>query len=138
MLLGQVWQSITAWQKLSVINLRAKLAYKLLKYTALVSAEHAIAEKQRVSLIYEITGAKEGEDVKIEPNTPEFAEYAEKFNAVMVTESDLQPLDMYFEEVINAVDEKEESLTVGDLAMLEPFFVDKKIEGPKLAEETVE
>lgn len=139
MLLGQVFQSITAWQKLSAINLRAKLAYKLLKYTALVSAEHAIAEKQRVALIHEVTETKEGEEAKIEPNTPEFAKYVEKFNAVMLTESDLRPLVMDFEEVVNAVDEKDESLTVSDLAMLEPFFAtpEKPIEGPKLAEETV-
>lgn len=138
MLLGHVFQSVAAWQKLSSINLRAKLAYKLLKYTNLVSAEHTIANKQREALIYEITGTKEGQEAKIEPNTPEFLEYVEKFNAVMQTESDLQPLDMDFEEVVNAVDEKDESLTVSDLALLEPFFVDKKIEGPKLAKETVE
>ena len=137
MLLGQVFQSITAWQKLSALPLKAKLAYKLLKYTALVSSDHAIAEKQRVALIHEVTGTKEGEEVKIEPNTPEFVEYAEKFNAVMMTESDLNPLDMDFEDVVNAVDEKDESLTISDLALLEPFFVDKKLEGPKLAEETV-
>ena len=131
MLLGEIFQSIQAWQKLSSISLRAKLAYRLLKYTALVSAEHVIAEKQRVALIYEITGTKQGEEVKIEPDTPEFREYVEKFNAVMVTESDLKQLDMDFEEVVNAVDEKEESLTVNDLAMLEPFFQvrdDKKLE----------
>jgi len=122
MLLGQIFQSITAWQKLASINLKAKLAYKLLKYTNLVSAEHAIAEKQRVALIHEITETKEGEEAKIEPDTPEFKEYVEKFNAVMLTESDLKSLDVDFEEVVNAVDEKDESLTVSDLAMLEPFF----------------
>lgn len=139
MLLGQVFQSIGAWQKLSAINLRAKLAYKLLKYTALVSAEHAIAEKQRVALIHEVTGTKEGEDAKIEPDTPEFREYVERFNAVMVTESDLQPLIMDFEEVVDAVDEKDESLSVSDLATLESFFAmpEKPLEGPKLAEGTV-
>ena len=122
MLLGQIFQSIQAWQKLSAINLRAKLAYKLLKYTALVSAEHVIAEKQRVALIHEVSGTKEGENAKIEPDTPEFQEYVQKFNEVMLTESTLDRLDMDFEEVINAVDEKDESLTVSDLAMLEPFF----------------
>lgn len=134
MLLGEIFQSIAAWQKLSGINLRAKLAYKLLKYTALVSAEHAIAEKQRVALIHEITGTKEGENAKIEPDTPELTEYVQKFNEVMLTESTLEQLQMDFEEVVNAVDEKDESLSVSDLAMLEPFFwggtdMEKALEG---------
>ena len=126
MLLGQVFQSIASWQKLSGVNLKAKLAYKLLKYTTLVSAEHAIADKQRVALIHEITGTKEGEDAKIEPDSPEIREYAGKFNEIMLTESTLEQLDMDFEEVINAVDEKDESLTVSDLAMLQPFFMPNK------------
>lgn len=122
MLLGEIFQSIQAWQKLSGINLPAKLAYKILKYTKLVSAEHAIAEKQRVVTIREITETKEGQDATIEPDSLEFQEYVGKFNAIMQTESDLKQLDMDFEEVINAVDDKEEVLTVNDLAMLEPFF----------------
>lgn len=122
MLLGEIFQSIAAWQKLSAVNMKPKLAYKILKYTKLVSAEHAIAEKQRVALIHEVTNTKEGEEAKIEPDTPEFVEYAQKFQAIMLTESDLKQLDMDFEEVVNAVDEKDESLAVGDLAMLEPFF----------------
>ncbi len=122
MLLGEIFQSIAAWQKLSGINMRPKFAYKILKYAKLVSDEHRIVEKQRVALIYEISGTEEGQDAKIEPDTPELQEYVEKFNAVMVTESDLPQLDLDFEEVVNTVDEKEESLTVNDLAMLEPFF----------------
>ena len=123
MLLGQVFQSIAAWNKLSSVNMKPKLAYKLLKYMALVSAEHAIAEKQRVALIHEITNTKEGEDAKIEPDTPEHREYVSRFNEVILTESTLEQLQMDFEEVVNAVDEKDESLTVSDLAMLEPFFL---------------
>lgn len=128
MLLGQVFQSIATWQKLAGINLKAKLAYKLLKYTALVSAEHAIADKQKVALIHEITGTKEGEEAKIEQDSPEMKEFAPRFQEVMLTESTLEPLNMDFEEVVNAVDEKDESLTVSDLAMLEPFFVVKEKE----------
>lgn len=139
MLLGQVFQSIAAWQKLSGINMKPKLALKILRYTKLVSAEHEHAEKMRVALIHEVTNTKEGEQAKIEPNTPEFAAYVEKFNAVLTTESDLQPLNLDFEEVVNAVDEKDEALSVSDLALLEVFFeVPPRQEGPKLVEETVE
>lgn len=139
MLLGEIFQSIAVWQKLSGINLQARLAYRILKYTKLVSAEYEIAEKQRVALIHEITGTKEGEDAKIEPDTPELQEYVGKFNEIMLMESDLQQLDIDFEEVINSVDEKGEALTVNDLAMLELFFQtpDEKVEsrGEKTSDE---
>ena len=121
-LLGQIFQSIGAWQRLSGVNMKPKLAYAILKYSKLVTAEHEIAEKQRVALIHEITKTADGEDAKIEPGTPEFRDYVERFNAVMLTETDLKPLDVVFEKVVNAVDDKDESLTVSDLAMLEPFF----------------
>ena len=126
MLLGQIFQSIQSWQKLSAIPMRAKIAYAILKYSALVSDEHALAEKQRVALIHEITKTADGEDAKIEPGSPEFAEYIEKVNAVMTVEADLKPLDVDFSEVVAAVDEKDESLSVQDLALLEVFFADYK------------
>lgn len=131
MLLGQIFQSIAAWQKLSAVNMKPKLAYKILKYTKLITAEHEIAEKQRVALIHEITGTEEGQDAKIEPNTSEFAAYVQKFNEVMLTESALQKLDMDFGDVVDAVDNKDEMLTVNDLAMLEPFFLSSEIDPPE-------
>lgn len=122
MLLGQIFQSLKSWQKLAAVNMKPKLAYQLLKYTKLVSAEHAIVEKQRTALIHELTGTKEGEQAEIKPDSPEIEEYVERFNEVMVTESDLNQIDLDFEEVVNAVDEKGEVLSISDLALLEPFF----------------
>lgn len=124
MFLGQIFQSIDSWRKLSGINMKPKLAYKILKYTKLVTAEYEIAEKQRVALIHEVTGTKDGEDAKIEPGTPELQEYVGRFNEVMVTESTLEQLDMNLSDAIDAVDEKNETLTINDLALLEPFFTD--------------
>ena len=124
MLLGQIFQSIEAWKKLAGINMKPKLAYKVLKYTKKVSAECEIAEKQRVALIREITGTKEGEEAKIEPNSPEIQEYVRRFNEIMLLESSLSRLDLDFSDVINAVDEKDETLSVSDLALLEVFFSD--------------
>jgi len=123
MILGQIWQSIQAWQKLSKINMRPKLAYKILKYTQQVSAEYDIIERQRVALIHELTNTKEGESAKIEPNTPESLAYGTRFNEILLQESDLPLCALDFEEVVDTVDEKDESLTVNDLAVLEPFFL---------------
>ena len=65
-LLGQIFQSIAAWQRLSGINMKPKLAYAILKYTKLVGDEHAVAEKQRIALIHELTNTSDGEDANIE------------------------------------------------------------------------
>lgn len=122
MLLGEIHQSVEAWQKLSGINLRAGLSYKLLKYTKLVSAENVIFEKQKAASMYEVTGVQVGQPVRIEQDDPTMKMFAPKYQEILLTESDLKQLDMDFEEVVNAVDEKDETLTINDLAMLEPFF----------------
>lgn len=124
MLLGQIFQSFSAWQKLAGINMRPRLAYKILKYTKAVSAEYDIAESQRKALIREITGTRGGEDARIEPNTPEIQVYVSKFNEIMLTEVSLDRIDLALADVVDAVDEKDETLTVQDLALLEPFFSD--------------
>jgi hypothetical protein len=126
MLLGQVFQSVGAWRKLSAVNLKPKIAYAILKYTKLVSEEHAIAEKQRVMLIHEITKTNEGEKASIEPDTPEFMEYISGLNEIMSQESSLKKIDINMDVVIDALDGKDDVLSVSDLAMLEPFFAAKE------------
>jgi len=126
MLLRQVFEAVRngAWQKLSVVNLPPKLAYKILKYAKLVSAEYEIIEEQRKALIHKITNTSKGEDVGIETSTPEFKEFIERFNEVIGVESSLPRCELDFTEVVNAVDGKDDVLTVNDLALLEPFFVE--------------
>jgi len=130
MILGQIFQSLESWQKLSAINMNAAIAYKILKYTKLVTDEYAVIEKQRVALIHEAAGTEDGEEVRLESGTPEFEYYVEKFNAVLAVESDLAVSSVEFSEVVNAVDEKDESLSVQDLGKLEPFFLSSEIDPP--------
>jgi hypothetical protein len=122
MLLGQLFQSIEAWRKLSSVNMKPAIAYKILKYTKLVQAEHEVAEKQRVALIREVTGTKDGEDARIEPDSPEFMSYIEKFNEIMAQEVQLERIDLKLDVVVDALDGKDDVLSIADLALLEPFF----------------
>ncbi len=122
MLLGQVFQSVGAWRKLSAVNMKPSVAYKILKYTKAVNAEFDIAEKQRVLLIHDITETEDGQDASIEPNSEEFAEYATRLSAVMSQESDLGQCELDFGVVVDALDGKDDVLSVSDLAQLEPFF----------------
>jgi len=128
MLLGQLFQSVGAWQKLSGIPLKPKVAYKLLKYTRFVSSEYEIAEKQRVALIHEVTGTEEGQEAKIEPDSKEFTEYAVKFNEIMATEVKFEQIKLKLEDVVKLLDNKPDALSVSDLALLEPFFSDYESE----------
>ena len=124
MLLGQIFQSVQAWQKLSAIPLKPKVAYKILKYTRYISVEHEVAEKQRVALIHEVTNTKDGEDAKIEPGSSEFVEYATRFNEIMATEVKFDQIKLNLEDVVELLDDKPDALSVSDLATLEPFFQD--------------
>ncbi len=120
---GHVFQSITPWKKLAAIQMKPKLAYKILKYVKKVFAENDVIEKQRINMVYEITGTAPGADAKIEPNTPEFETYFKRLNEILAVEIGLEKIDLKFEDVIESVDEKDESLSVSDLATLEEFFV---------------
>ena len=122
MLCSQVFQSIKSWQKLSNINMKPKLAFKILMYTKKVADEHKAIDELRVALVHEITNTQPGSEVKIKPDTEEFFKYVKGLQEILLVESNLKPIDLDFEEVVNAVDEKDESLTVADLSALEPFF----------------
>ncbi len=124
MLLGTIFQSVEAWQKLSSISMKPKIAYAVLKYTKVIGDEHAIIEKQRVALLHDITDTKDREDVRVEPGTPEFKEYVKRLNEVMSQESTVEQIAIDLKDVVEALDEKDETLTVRDLAILEPFFSD--------------
>lgn len=122
MLLGQIFSSIEPWKKLSSVNMKPKVAYAILKYTALVSAEAAVVEKQRMALIYEASGSEPGTEVKLMPEEPGWEQFVRGFNEILSQESDLGPIQMDMGEVIDALDGKDDVLSVSDLARLEPFF----------------
>jgi hypothetical protein len=120
--LGQVLVSLGSWRKLSAVNMKPKVAYDILKYTALVTAESEVIEKQRITLIYDVTGAEQGESVQLVDGTPEHATFVEGFNEILSQESDLAPIQMSMDVVIDALEGKDDALSVSDLAALEPFF----------------
>ncbi len=122
MQLGQIFSSIESWRKLSVVNLKPKIAYAIFKYTALVTAEAEVVEKQRTALIYEVTGTESGTEVKLGPGEPGWDLFVQGFNEILSQESDLKPIDMDMEEVVDALDGKDDVLSVSDLARLEVFF----------------
>jgi len=120
---GQIYNSLRSWQKLSGINMRPKLAYKVLCYTRLVSLEFVIINSQRERAIREVSGISSG-DVEIAPDTLQAAECNRVVQEIFDVGSALPQIDLCLSDTIDAVDEKDETLTVQDLAFLEPFFQD--------------
>jgi len=123
MILGQVFQALPAWQRLSSLKMTPFMAYQMLKYFKLVAAEYDIVEKQRVALIRKLTNTVEGQNAEIKPDTPEFVEYIKLFNEVLIVDCDLKKCSMTMNDVMGAIyDERENALSVQELVVLEPFF----------------
>jgi len=131
MLLGHVFQSVESWTKLATINMRPKVAFAVLKYSKKVGAEYDLIEEKRKAIIHEITNTEVGTEAKIEDGSDELQNYIGKFNELLQLDSDLEDFDEKLCDVIDAVDEKDETLTVQDLARLEPFFADCEEHGKK-------
>lgn len=126
MKLGDVAQSIQAWQKLVTLNLRPRLALIVLRYIKQVIAEHENAERLRVALVRELTGTPEGQDARIDVGTPAYIEYTQRLTEIMEEPSSLPLMEVNFEEIIDAADDKGGALSPRDLALLEHFFPDSK------------
>lgn len=123
MKLGEIVQARESFKRLSVLKMPPQTAYHLLKYLKLVTAESEIVEKQRTYLVYRISGKTEGEPVKLEPNSPEMAEFLVEYSKVLNTDSELKPFDMTLTTLLDILgDGKDNALSASDLAAIEPFF----------------
>lgn len=134
MILGQIFQSMQSWRSLSGMKMRPQVAFKVLRYTRDVEAEFALIEKRREAILREVAGVPEGE-VKLEPDTPEVAEFQKQFTEDLLIESELKSFDRKLSCVLEMVgDGQDDVLTMSDLAMLEPFFQkedDGKVKEPR-------
>ena len=123
MKLANVFNARPAMMRLATLKMAPKVAYDVLKFSRRFDAEFEIAEKQRVTLLMEISGAGEGEDITIEPNSPEFDRFAAAFDEVLAVEIDMAVCPMTMDALIAALDASEgNTLSVQDIALLEVLF----------------
>lgn len=118
----QIFHSMKSWQKLANVALKPKIAFQILRYTKLVDAEFQHIEKQRIAIVYEVSGTPEGQSIEADENSPWMPEFYHRFNEVLQQESTLSLLRLDLETVVNALDGKDDVVSVSDLAILEPFF----------------
>ncbi len=123
MKLSAIFASKEKWSKVTALSVKPSDAYKILKYIKLVNCELELIESQRVTLLRRITGTEDGVDVTIENGTPEFNEYCKKFSEVLNVESELGQINMEMQEFLDSITNPEKILSVGDLLVLEPFFL---------------
>ena len=123
MKLANVYAANAVIGKLAQMRMNPKTAYAVLKYARNVEAEMSVIEKTRVAIIREITNTKDGEEAKIEPNTPMFDEYVSEFGAVLDVDADLEPSELQFDDVLSAISaDQSNALTIQEIGVLEPFF----------------
>jgi hypothetical protein len=120
MKLGQVVLASDAFNHLATLRMPPQMAYRLLKYVRLLSAERELAEQRRVAIIRKVSGVSEG-NVNLDAGTPEYQQFVAEYGEALEVEVDLPELDDTLKELLDAIG-TESSLTVTDLANLEPFF----------------
>lgn len=128
MKLVTIWNARNAFIALAQLKKPPKIAYRLMKYNQRFAAEFDTCEAARVACVYAAAALEPGTpNVNLLPGTPEFAAFSEKFNEFLTGDSDLAPLDMSMDALIEALDtERGNVLSETDLAMLAPFFQEKK------------
>lgn len=133
MKLIDVWNAVhstpatpAAWSALTALKKPPKVAYRLLKYGAKLGAEFDVIEKQRIKLLYEAAGVPEGSPVDIKSGTPEFSQFANSFNEFLAGDSDLEPVGMSMDALIDSLDAVGNAMSEQDLAAVEPFFQEAK------------
>ena len=123
MTLAVMFSSREAWARLAALRMPPHTAYRVLKYAKLVQAEYDVIEQQRGKLIREAAGVKDGEDVTLKPDTPEYAVFVSEFMAMLETDSDLKPFDMKLAALLDVLGKDQgNTLSAQDLGQLEPFF----------------
>lgn len=125
MKLVTIWNAREAFATLGALKKAPKVAYRLMKYERKFMAEVDACQKQQDACIYAALGKNPacGERVSVEPGTPEHNTFVTNFIEFLATESDLGPVDMTMEALIEALGaEQGNALSERDLMLLEPFF----------------
>jgi len=123
MKLSTVFVAQGALAHLAALRMPSKVAYRVLKFSRKFDVEFGIVNEQREKLIREISGAKEGESAKIEPDTPGMEIFSEKLGALLDTDCELAPCPLKFSALVDAIDSEDgNALSAQDLALLEPLF----------------
>ena len=123
MKLAQIWNAQQTLQALLALKKPPKLAYRLMKYWKKVQVEIEACEQLRLKCVYDAAGVEPPAQVNLDPGSPEYASFMEKFQEAMQGESDLEWSGVTMDELIETLgDQVGNTLSENDLQHLEPFF----------------
>lgn len=125
MKLIEIWNAQDIFRHLASLRKPPKLAYRLMKYERKFTAEMGVCETQRGKCVCEVAdveyGSPAADQIALTPGSPEFEAFLAKFNEFLQNESELEPMDMQMDALVDAL-AGENALSENDLAILEPFF----------------
>ncbi len=126
LLLGNVLGSQNGWAELSTMPKTPKVAYTLMKYVkTVITPEMEVITEHRNELIKTL-----GKGDSIEPNTPAFDKFQTQFTEYLATDSDIKPIDLTMDQLIDALSShKDNAITDGTLMLVEPFFKTEETKG---------
>lgn len=139
----QIWNALPALKRLSALRKSPKMASKLRNYGKLIEVELNTVEENRQDIGFECAGVekptppdvvvlsipetidvpgKDGAPATTVPN-PQYTDFLAKFDAVLDGDSDLQPLDITLDELVDDLAlYKGNSISDDDLELINPFF----------------
>ena len=123
MKLIQIWNAQFAWKNLGQLKKPPKLAYRLMKYGRKWDREQEDINAVRLQILWKSAGAPEGSQVELNAGQPEFDAFMVAFNAAMEMESDIGPVGIDMDALVEGLDSQAgNQISESDLALLEPFF----------------
>ena len=119
-----IWNAKKAWDAISPLKKKPKLAYRLMKYEKKVAREIEVCDKERRRILYDVSGVEPGKPVKLEVGSPELIKFTELFGEFLFqADSDLELVGVTMDELIDGLDaEKGNTLSEDTITLLEPFF----------------
>jgi hypothetical protein len=126
MKLLDIWNSRESWMALADMKKPPKVAYRLMRYHAKINAELVALEAGREAAVYEAAGVEGPAIVSLNPGSVEYEIFIKGFNKFLDEESDLSPVGISMDALVDALDgDAANRLTERQLALLEPFFTEK-------------
>lgn len=128
MKLFHIWYAKKSWDALSELRKRPQVSFLLMSYYRKYLEQFRIIDEERATYIKEFGTETEG-GFSIEPGTAEFQKFQFKFGEYLSAESDLEPLSMSMQELVDAISdesdgEAQNAISERELLPLMAFFSD--------------
>lgn len=129
MKLIQIWNAQAAWVALSKLAKAPAVSFKLMFYYIEFQKVFAVIEQERIIYLKEFGTESESGNISIEPGTAAYQKFTFKFEAYLMADHDMLPIEMDMQEMVDSIiqgddDSKSNAVSEAELLTLLPFFKD--------------